>query len=604
MCGFTAVFSRNKNFLSHINLTKVSNLQHHRGPDAKGYIAEKNGFMFHNRLKIIDISNKSNQPFVSKLTGNAIIFNGEIYNYKELRKILQNRKFYTNSDTETIIYLYEKYGDKFIDKLNGIFSFIILDKKRNLLFSARDRFGVKPLYYFMDKEKIIYSTEIKSIIAINKYHSLNFNEIKNYISSGLLYENKNTFFKNIFRSEQACYSKFCLTNYKLINKIKYWLLKKDNSLKCKSHSEFNEGFEHQLGMSLKLNLVSNVDVGILLSSGSDSNLIYQYLKNKFNLNPKTFTYGWRANKYNEVLKLQQLHKSTENFNSTICDPNKILNDLNNIIYMCEGPVGGFGTYGIYCLMELIKKNNIKVVLSGEGSDEFLLGYHNMHILFIRELYYTNRSLFKNELNKFLSVEKNTNINERNFINYSNRFLKNEIYTPDGKSMKDADLVIKTNIKKVNNHISLNALIKSYAFKTKLPKLLTFLDKCSGAFGVESRVPMLDHNLVSFVYSNDHCHKFADGIAKKPIKDLLSRDKVKYNDTKLHVSTPQREFFKNKEILNKIRDLISNGNLEKSGIFNKKNFFKKYDNYIKEKNLGNSFFIWKVLNTEFFLKNFQ
>ena len=170
MCGFTAVFSRNRNFLSQINLTEISDLQHHRGPDSKGYISEKNGFMFHNRLKIIDISNKSNQPFVSQPSGNVIIFNGEIYNYKELRKILKNRKFYTNSDTETIIYLYEKYGDKFIDKLDGIFSLVIFDKKRNLLFSARDRFGVKPLYYFIDKEKIIYSTEIKSILAINKYY--------------------------------------------------------------------------------------------------------------------------------------------------------------------------------------------------------------------------------------------------------------------------------------------------------------------------------------------------------------------------------------------------------------------------------------------------
>ena len=221
MCGFTAVFSRNKNFLSNIEFSKILNLQSHRGPDAKGYTQEKNGFMFHNRLKIIDTSNKSNQPFVSKLTGNVIIFNGEIYNYKELRKILKNRKFYTNSDTETIIYLYEVYGDKFIDKLNGIFSLVIFDKKRNLLFSARDRFGVKPLYYFFDKEKIIYSTEIKSIIAVNRCHSLNFNGIKKYLSTGLLYEDKNTFFKNIFQSEQSHYSKFCLTNYKLIILINY-----------------------------------------------------------------------------------------------------------------------------------------------------------------------------------------------------------------------------------------------------------------------------------------------------------------------------------------------------------------------------------------------
>ena len=116
--------------------------------------------------------------------------------------------------------------------------------------------------------------------------------------------------------------------------------------------------------------------------------------------------------------------------------------------------------------------------------------------------------------------------------------------------------------------------------------------------------MLDHNLVSFIYSNDHHYKFADGIAKKPIKDLLLRYKVKYNNAKLHVATPQREFFRNKSNVNKIKDLISNCSLEKSGIFNRKNFFKKYDNYAKEKSLGNSFFIWKVLNTELFLRNFQ
>ena len=189
MCGFLVYASKSNNILSEVIKKKILNSQKHRGPDKSSYIKIDNIYFFHNRLKIIDLSDKANQPFISNKTGNIIVFNGEIYNFKELRKKLLNRKFKSHSDTEVLLYLYEKYGDNFVKFINGMFSIVIYDKKKKKLFSVRDRFGIKPLYMYQDKEKVIYSTEIKPILLLNNKIVPDLEEIKKYIATGLLYEN-------------------------------------------------------------------------------------------------------------------------------------------------------------------------------------------------------------------------------------------------------------------------------------------------------------------------------------------------------------------------------------------------------------------------------
>ena len=218
MCGFLLSNIKSNDSLNKHSLNNLLKMQSHRGPDVNKYLISDNLIFFHNRLKIIDLSDRANQPFVSKKTGNIIIFNGEIYNFKKLKKFLKKRKLETSSDTEVILNLYEKFGDNFVKKLNGIFSFVIYDKRKKIIYSARDRFGIKPLMLYHDRKRIAYSTEIKPIIKIINKKEINLSNIKKYISEGLLYDDNQTFFKNVNYQPASTYFKFSL------NSFKFWFL--------------------------------------------------------------------------------------------------------------------------------------------------------------------------------------------------------------------------------------------------------------------------------------------------------------------------------------------------------------------------------------------
>ena len=603
MCGFVVIIKKSENFsLKEIDKKNILFCQKHRGPDACKLHEKNNLLFFHNRLKIIDLSNKASQPFGSKKTGNIIVFNGEIYNYKELRNKIKYRKFYSKSDTEVLLYLYEEFGENFVKLLDGIFSFVIYDKKKNKIVFARDRFGVKPLYLYQDSMKAVFSTEARPILKINKKFQPNYEEIKKYISVGTLYDNKNTFFKNIYLHSISTISEFKLNKFKITKTKKYWKLKKNKGEICKNFQEFYEKFKIKFRNSLNLNLVSDVKVGLLHSSGVDSNFIKSFVEKDLKRKIESYTFGWKNKKYNEISMLKKIGHNIKKNNSTILRGEEILKNLKEMVYMCEGPIGGFGTAGVYKLMKTIKKNGIKVVLSGEGGDEFFLGYLNLKIIFLRNLYKKDKNLFFSELKKFNQMNNKKFDNAKSFLSYSKNFINNKLFTPDGKAVEDYNLLksVKKKIKP-KNHSSTNSVIKNYVENVKLPKLLTFLDKCSGAHGVECRVPMLDHNFVNFIYSNEDSFKLKNGITKYPIIKWLKDNNAKHYVSKLNVSTDQREFFKKKIVYKKIIDLLKEGELVKANILDFTAFNKKYLSYLKQSELGNSFFIWKVINAEYFLQ---
>lgn len=584
MCGFTLLYKKTKAKLSIAEINKLKSLQIHRGPDTKSYKIKDNLYFFHNRLKIIDLSNNSNQPLISFSTGNIILFNGEIYNYNEIKKLyLNNEKFRTNSDTEVILKLYEKYGIKYFDKLNGIFSFVIYDKKKGNIISCRDRFGIKPLYIFDNNDHLIFSTEIRPIKYLN---SLDINEkvILSYLNTGELCNSKKTFFENVYHHDTSTVNIYSINLKKKIKSFKYWKLKKDKDLYCNTREEFLENYNYFFKKSLKLNLISDRPIGLALSSGIDSSYILEQLQNENLNNYMTYTFGWKNKKYDEI----NLTRNNKNINRKLFRSLRIKFDeffenLNEAIYFHESPIGGFGTYALYMLFKMVKKDGIKVMLTGEGSDEFNLGYLPHHAAFLNQI--KNRSEQKKELSIFNKIyNKKLNLRE-----IRNNFLNHNVTAPDGTSLG-------ANISKKN--YSLDSMIKQYAFKTKLPKLLHFLDRCGGAHGIESRVPFLDHELVNFTYNNPPHYKIFNGQVKSNLSDQSKKNKI---NKKLLVATPQREFVKDnyKEILNFIHD----GELIKRELIDIKKFKFEFKNYVKSKKLGNSFFVWKYLNMEFFLRKF-
>lgn len=572
MCGYTYYInlSSNKKFNQN-DVNKILKLQTHRGPDFAKYLNIGKNHFFHNRLKVIDLSDRANQPMIDD-NGNLIIFNGEIYNYKELIKKHKLKNLKTSSDTEVLLALYKKNGDNFVKDLNGIFTFLIYNQKLQQIYIARDRFGVKPLFYYHKNNIIIFSTEIKPILNLVKGVEINFNEVANYISSGKYFHKKETFFKDIKIFPASFFKVINLKKNKVIKLKKYWELKKIKKLICKNYDHFYQKFLDKFKRALKYNFVSDVNISLMLSSGNDSIFIHEFIKNKTTKNLNCFTYGWKEKKYDEIERLKNINLKIKKHYKILIKTSEIFQNLKNLVYKFEGPIGGFGTIAQYDLFKRIKKNKIKVAFSGEGADEFLLGYSNF--------------------NAFLSKDKNQN----------KKFQNDKIYSPDGYELNDEDLINKKLMKKNKNKSlkNLDQIIQNYIFHVKLPKLLLFYDKASSLNGVEGRVPMLDFKLAEFLYSNSFHYR----LGKKPIKDYLKNQKLNFYSNKLNVNTPQREFFKNKFITKKILGIVKKGELAKKKILNFKNFKGKYNLYNQEKEISNSFFIWKVLNAEYFLQSYK
>ena len=580
MCGFTIVVNKQKTLISNNIKREILNSQHHRGPDFAKKIERNNIVFFHNRLSIIDLSSKANQPMICKNTGNIIVFNGEIYNYKELKvRFFPNHKFNSNSDTEVLLELYRKFEHKFLKYLNGMFSIVIYDNKKKELFLARDHFGIKPLNYYEDSKFLICSTEVNPINIIKKKIGLNYTKINEYLNYGLIHHDKFTFFEGIKKVKEASFYKYDVRHQKFTLKKKYWALKKNSKLIQNNYKDFKENYKSIFQDSLKLNLVSDVPIALLLSSGADSSYIYNEL-NKINYNNlKSFSFGWKEKKYDEsIITKKNLNLSNSLHKILEMNLSDIYKDLSLAIKMNEGPIGGFGTLGVFKLMKLVNQNKIKVAFSGEGSDELNLGYFNQHVAFLSENYNNNSieyKMFKKANNLKYSLEEAKNI-----------FLKHAISAPDGTVLGES--------LRSNTFLDNNSLSKLYISSLKLPKLLHWQDRCGGAFGIETRFPFLNHELATYCFSNPDRYKIRNGITKYHLRDV----KLDINKKKF-VVTPQREFIKKN--FKTILDIIDGGELVKNDIINFNNFKKNYKNYSKDKTLGNSFFVWKVLNLELFLQ---
>ena len=598
MCGF---------IVSDItsSLKPLKTVLNHRGPDSVVTYSDGNVSFLHNRLSIIDVNNRSDQPMIDSSNGNIIVFNGEIYNYQELRRRYK-LDCITTSDTEVILKLYSVLGKEFIYKLKGIFSFVIYDIKYKTLLAYRDRFGVKPLFYTIENGKFSFASEIKAIKSLScRSFELNHQTIYEYLEYGQLHHNTQTFFEDIESLEPSHYIEFFLDSGKY-KKIRYYDIK-DNAIIGLNDAEVLEQGYSLLNDSLKLNLVSDVEVAISLSSGADSTLLTKLAQNHKQCF-KAFTFGFNEKEYDEVRSVRK------NFNldnidlfPTFLNKDNMLNTLKESIYYFESPLGGLGTLSSYQMMKEVKRNNIKVVLSGEGSDEIFGGYEYYFPAFLSDL---GNDQVQYELDCYNERHGlNIQIGSIFFNKWMSTYRASNVLAPDGTTSDNAHcgtLFEKYRIeplefsKKFSNN--LNNTMYQDLFVKKLPKLLHFQDRSSMASSVETRVPFLDHSLVEFMYSLPSNYKIKNGESKFLLKEIL-RKKFNYHEQrniKHYVATPQREWLKDKFIRNEILEQVRYGKLETNKMINFEKFHKDYVAYSDSSELGNSFFIWKIINLEYLL----
>ena len=367
MCGIVG-FTNNIDDSNRV-IGEMMDRIRHRGPDAEGKYVDEDIALGHRRLSIIDISSSGDQPIFNEDGSKVIIFNGEIYNYREIREklVAAGHTFRTNTDTEVLIHGYEEYGEKLLNMLRGMFAFVIWDKNRRELFGARDFFGIKPMYYAVMGRTLMIGSEIKSFLAHPEFRKeLNTAALENYLTFQYS-PTKETFFKNVYKLLPAHY--FIYKDGKMSIK-RYW----DVNFRPDGKPELDEWVQRisdTFHDSVKAHKIADVEVGSFLSSGVDSSYVAAVADVD-----KTFTVGFgNDEKYNEIGWAKNFSKAVNIENtSKVISPEEYWGSLEKIQYHMDEPLADPSAVALYFVCN-IASEKLKVVLSGEGADEIFGGYN-------------------------------------------------------------------------------------------------------------------------------------------------------------------------------------------------------------------------------------
>ena len=608
MCG---IFCGHNLKVKNKDIEKVQALLRHRGPDSKGAFQIDKLTMIHTRLSIIDLSQAGNQPMSNQNNDIWIVFNGEIYNYLELKRQLDGYRFKSKSDTEVILACYERWGEKFISKLHGMFAFCLYDKRKDKLILAVDRFSIKPLYYYQNGNQFIACSEIKPIRHFLNDSSVNFTTLSQFLNYGMIDHDNETLFKDVFQLQGG---EMIVLNNGCMEKKKYW----DASKICPkeySRDEFINLVEVKLKKSIELHWRSDVEVGLNLSSGLDSNMLYESSRSYF---PKHnsligFTYCFPHTVYDEGARIDSNRFDVKHVKTNI-HRKDFFRRLEDFIHVLEEPSLGLGCLGYYENSKSIYNNGIKVVLDGQGADEIFAGYKYYYFEHLKDLYHRKADNFQEELEQFLLVHGQENEKE-SFIKEKilSKVVK-AVYAPDGTSLdvsgfvnrdfQDSHLTPFPEFDKPFENPVKNNMYRDLKF-IKIPKLLRWQDKAGMASSVEVRVPYLDHELVEVAFSAHANMNLKNGKTKAILRSIYSKFGVEDKSSdkrKLYVATPQREWIK-KDFKNDIINYIDGSILAEDGIVDKKRLKADYLAYCASKELGNSFFIWKFVNLEIWYRLF-
>lgn len=531
-------------------VSRMCNSIKHRGPDNQGVKSLGNIVLGHRRLSIIDLSANANQPMSSKDERFNIVYNGEIYNFMEIKNdlIQHGYSFKTNSDTEVIIYAYDKFGSDCFSMFNGMFSLAIWDSKLNELILARDRFGKKPLYYYFDKNKnISFASELKAFKEDKTFSpELSYEALNCYLAIGYILAPL-TIYKNIFKLEAAHYMKISDSGNK-ISKFRYWDYSDSFRIKNKDSDEDTcSKILYLLEESVKRRMISDVPVGAFLSGGIDSTSIVALMKKFHKGELHTFSVGFNQKSYNE---LPDADRAAEfigtRHHGIICDIKNELDFLNNAVDVFDEP---FADNSLIPMIEVSKlaSDFVTVVLSGDGADEIFAGY----ITYKADKYYNFAKPIPDSIKRFI-IGLNSNSKNKNKLNWQykqKQFLNGALHSPEkahylwrqffspeerieilGKEYKD--LVYDTDpyntfkkyydIGKELDTLDRNLYVDGMTWLTD--DILVKVDRTTMHSSIEARSPYLDPELVEYVSSIPSNKKMKGMqlkyILKKALKDVV------------------------------------------------------------------------------------
>lgn len=560
MCGIVGIVSQRNRESREDYVSKMLKTIEHRGPDGSGIFSvdtEQLGLTFgHRRLSILDLSSAGAQPF--QIEQYSITFNGEIYNYLEVRNILKHRGviFKTQSDTEVLLAAYIEFGERCLDYFDGMFAFAIWDPFKNIVFLARDRFGEKPLYYLQNKDMFIFASEIKALKVLGIPVMTDPKMIHSYLFGGKIHDDMDlskTFFTNIKQLQAGHYAILSDSQLKCFN---YWKL--ESTVSTITYNDAVNRFLELLTTSLKRRMRSDVPIGTSLSGGLDSSVIASLINKSRDVNFATFSAKFPGFAKDESKYIEYVRNGIFSTNFDIIPSEKDINSsLKSVLSIQDEPVLSPSMVVQDLVMRCARQNGVKVLLDGQGADEILGGYTGFIDTRVLELLST---LSVKSAGKFiLDFLRFNNGNEVN-SNFSRmKKMAAKTFIGIGNIQRIQGIMLETRIKNktlldflreyqvdysIKPHNSLKEHLEYDLIRGGLVDLLRFADRNSMANSVEVRLPYLNHELVEFLFSLNAAHFIKNGRTKSILRDAsvdFLDSRVLYRKEKIGYEPPSYDW---------------------------------------------------------------
>lgn len=577
-----------------VNLAKSIDKLSRRGPDGRGSFIDDFVGLGHRRLSIIDTSSQGSQPMADESGRYKIVFNGEIFNYRELKKQLVDKgvSFSSESDTEVLLKLYMHEGKSCLEKLVGFFAFAIYDKEDKSLFIARDRMGVKPLVVYQDEDKFIFSSELKSLMAFNIPKEIDYESLYTYLQLNYI-PAPSTIFKNVFKLEPGHY---LVVKKKKVDRGIYYTIPYDEKQVKRNPLNYDEQKEELIKLldeSVRLRLISDVPLGAFLSGGIDSSVIAS-LASKHTDKLNTFSIGYKDEAFFDETSYANLVAKKLNTNHTVfsLSNDDLFDNLFQTLDYLDEPFADSSALAVYILSKRTSQN-VKVALSGDGADEMFAGYNkHMGEFRIREggfavemisalspfwniLPKSRNGFLGNKIRQFkrLSDGKKLSAAERywKWCGYADEDSVKEMLSPKSKELLSGieyDIRKKNVLKHFTPAGNINEVLRTDMELVLANDMLFKVDMMSMANGLEVRTPFLDHRVVNFAFSLPVSSKIDAGMKKKLVQDAF-RDILPpelYKRPKHGFEVPLLKWFR-RELRSLINDdLLNDRFISEQGIF--------------------------------------
>lgn len=599
MCGINGFNWKDARLISQMN-----DVTRHRGPDDHGIYRDEAVSLGHNRLSIIDLSENGHQPMSNEDGTIWITYNGEVYNYRELRQELleKGHRFRSDSDTEVIIHAYEEFGTDFVRLLRGMWAFCIYDQRRGTLLLSRDQFGIKPLYYHLSPGKIIFSSMISGILCHEVQTAPGTKAIMEYLAFNLEDHGPDTFFENINSLATDSILLYDLKSHE--HRLIKWYDR--GSMAAKATPDIKTLFTE----SVRRRTIADVPIGSCLSGGVDSSAIVCILDQLLESDFYTFSFVAPGSPIDESRYIEEIGRTTKTrqFFTTL-DPGSFLDDLADFVIAQEEPVGGLSPYAQYRVMKLAHEHGAKVLLDGQGGDELFAGYVYYYSYYFYELFRSFRWL-KLAREMFLYSRNSRKIYSTALFGFllMPKALKARVWKARLCTWINHDYLKQVCGDTYDprwNPMPLNNILHMSLFSTAIPEMMRWEDKNSMRWSIETRPPFLDVDLVEAVASVPAGEKLRDGntkvIFRKAMDDILP-PLIRDRKDKIGFAAPADEFFRDERIVAFCTDIIYSGSFRSRPYWKWDRIEKLFRDHVSgRKNAGDLIFKW--INLELWLRHF-